>query len=211
MPVDLYTALRKIFKYLKWKSVQYTDTFNAQDLRIVNDNSIEKFCELSSSACKYTKNMIQKYPKQFSRESPRNELQAEGHTHLPNPKCDPLQLPRDLTRQEEVQIMSLCYTNNLLNGFLYRFDSHKFPNPLCHCGQQEQTNYHVAAECSYISGGQQNGTYRRYKISGRGYKCSTRKSIHIPKCKQGPQSYQHLMQYSKISTSVSSQRHRTLE
>ena len=151
MPVDLYTALRKTFKYLKWKSVQYTDTFNIQDLIIVNANSIEKFCELSSSACKYSKNMIQKYTEHLWRESLRNELQAEGHTYLPNPKCDPLQLPRDLTRQEEVQIMSLCYTNNLLNGFLFRFDSHKFPNPLCHCGQQEQTNYHVAAECSYIS------------------------------------------------------------
>ena len=67
-------------------------------------NSNEKFCELSSSACKYSKDMIQKYTEHLWRESLRNELQAEGHTYLPNPKCDPLQLPRDLTRQEEVQI-----------------------------------------------------------------------------------------------------------
>ena len=83
-------------------------------------------------------------------ESLKYELQAEGHTYLPNPKCNPLPIPRDLTRQEEVQLMSLCYTNNLLNGFLHRFDNQKFPNPLCHCGEQEQTNYHIAAECNYL-------------------------------------------------------------
>ena len=84
-------------------------------------------------------------------ESLKYELQAEGHTYLPKPKCDPLPIPRDLTRQEEVQLMSLCYNNNLLNGFLHRFDNQKFPNPLCHCGSEEQTNYHVAVQCSQLN------------------------------------------------------------
>ena len=151
MPADLYTALRKVFKYLKWKSLKYTNTVNAKDLGIISENNIDKFCELSSSACKYTKDMIQRYTEYLWKESLKYELQAEGHTYLPNPKCNPLQTPRDLTRQEEVQLMSLFYTNNLLNGFLHRFDSQKFPNPLCHCEEQEQTNYHIAAECNDLN------------------------------------------------------------
>ena len=50
-----------------------------------------------------------------------------------------------------VLLMSLCYTNNLLNGFLHRFDSRKFPDPLCHCGEEEQTNYHIVAQCTHLN------------------------------------------------------------
>ena len=46
--------------------------------------------------------------------------------------------------------MSLFYPNNLLNSFLHRFDSRKFPNPLCHCGEREQTNYHISVECNIL-------------------------------------------------------------
>ena len=151
MPADLYTALRKVFRYLKWKTLQYPKSFNTEDLRIINENNIERFCDLSCNACKYTKDMMKKYIQCIWSESLKYEFQAEGHTYLPKPKCDPLPVPKDLTRREEVLLMSLCYTNNLLNGFLHRYDSRKFPDPLCHCGEEEQTNYHIAAQCTHLN------------------------------------------------------------
>ena len=150
MPAELYTALRKVFKYLKWKAKWYPDAFNAEDAEIVNANKMENFFQLSSDACKYTKGMMKKYTELMWTERLKFELQAEGHTYLPKPKCEPLLLPRQLNRQQEVQIMSLFYPNNLLNSFLHRFDSRKFPNPLCHCGEREQTNYHISVECNIL-------------------------------------------------------------
>ena len=131
--------------------MQYPKSFNTEDLRIINENNIERFCELSSNACKYTKDMMKKYIQCIWSESLKYEFQAEGHTYLPKPKCDPLPVPKDLTRREEVLLMSMCYTNNLLNGFLHRFDSRKFPDPLCHCGEEEQTNYHIVAQCTHLN------------------------------------------------------------
>ena len=63
MPADLYTVLRKVFRHLKWKTLQYHKSFNTEDLRIINENNIERFCELSCNAFKYTKDMMKKYIK----------------------------------------------------------------------------------------------------------------------------------------------------
>ena len=79
------------------------------------------------------------------------EFQGDGHAFHPIPKCEPLPIPKQIGRHLEVQLMSLCYTNNLLNGFVHRYNSQKFPNPLCHCGEEEQTNYHIAAQCKLLS------------------------------------------------------------
>ena len=151
MPAELYTSLRKVFKYLKWKVQCYPDTFNLEDVEIITATKMENFFDLSTKACKYTKSMMQKYTEHMWTESLKFEMQAEGHTYHPKPKCEPLPIPKQINRHQEVQIMSLFYENNLLNGFLHRFNSQKFPNPLCHCGEEEQTNYHIAVGCSLLN------------------------------------------------------------
>ena len=151
MPVELYTSMRKVFKYLKWKVQHYPDTFEQDDIDIISYTRMEKYFELSCLSCKYTKGMMKKYTEHLWSQSITFEFQAEGHTYHPKPRCDPLQIPKQVSRQQEVQLMSLFYTNNLLNGFLYSYNSQKFPSPLCHCGQSIQTNYHIGLGCSLVN------------------------------------------------------------
>ena len=151
MPVELYTSMRKVFKYLKWKVQHYPDTFEQDDIEIISYTRMEKYFELSCLSCKYTKGMMKKYTEHLWSQSITFEFQAEGHTYHPKPRCDPLQIPKQVSGQQEVQLMSLFYTNNLLNGFLYSYNSQKFPSPLCHCGQSIQTNYHIGLGCSVVN------------------------------------------------------------
>ena len=148
MPMELHAALRKVFKYLKWKVQHYPETFNQEDTAIISGNMIDNYFDLSTESCKYTRGMMKKYTEFLWTQKITYEFQADGHAFHPKPKCEPLPIPIQVSRLQEVQIMSLFYENNLLNGFLHKYNNQKFPNPLCHCGDDIQTNYHIVMGCS---------------------------------------------------------------
>ena len=72
----------------------------------------------------------------------------EGHNIIPVPSTQLLQIERNTQREDEVLAMSLLYENNLLNKFLYRYNPDVYNNPLCDCGQEEQTPHHILFNCS---------------------------------------------------------------
>ena len=150
-PVELGSALRKVFKYLKWKLVRYPNTFEDEDIQIITQTNINQFFQLSSRACRYTKDIMRHYTEHIWSESMRNQLQTEGYTYLIKPSCSALPISKQVTRRQEVQVMSLFYENNLFNSFLHRYDRQRFPSPLCHCDTEVQTSYHVAVTCSNLS------------------------------------------------------------
>ena len=150
-PVELGSALRKVFKYLKWKLVRYPNTFEEEDIQIITQTNINQFFQLSSRACRYTKDIMRQYTEHIWSESTRNQLQTEGYTYLIKPSCSALPISKQVTRRQEVQVMSLFYENNLFNSFLHRYDRQRFPSPLCHCDTEVQTSYHVAVTCSNLS------------------------------------------------------------
>ena len=62
----------------------------------------------------------------------------EGYSHLPSPSCSNLPIPVSVARDVEVKRMSLFYTNNLCNSFLYRVS--RVPSPLCSdCGLEHRS------------------------------------------------------------------------
>ena len=151
MPVELKVCLRNVFKYLKWKINQYPQTFNQADASIVNNSRMDCFFNLSSKSCKYTKSMMTKYTEHLWSQKLVFEAQVEGYACHPKPSCKPLQIENSLSRSGEVQLMSLFYENNLLNGFVNKYDEQKFPNPYCYCGEDIQTNFHILMECPQIN------------------------------------------------------------
>ena len=46
--------------------------------------------------------------------------------------------------------MSLFYKNNLFNYFLYFTEKKMCPSPLCSCGDEEQTAFHILCNCSLV-------------------------------------------------------------
>ena len=167
MPVELNICLRNVFKYLKWKLNLYPQTFDQADASIVNNSRMDCFFNLSSKSCKYTKSMMTKYTEHLWSQKLVFEAQAEGYAYHPKPSCTPLQITNNLSRSGEVQLMSLFYENNLLNGFVHKYDSQKFPNPYCYCGEDIQTNFHILIECSRINEGHRRELRNElYSIAG---------------------------------------------
>jgi hypothetical protein len=46
--------------------------------------------------------------------------------------------------------MSLFYKNNLLNTFLFTTEKRLCPSPLCQCGMEEQTAFHLLSDCELV-------------------------------------------------------------
>ena len=44
----------------------------------------------------------------------------------------------------------MFYEQNLLNSFIYKIGRPEIPSPLCHCGKEEQTSYHLVLNCDNV-------------------------------------------------------------
>ena len=147
---QVYHSIRLVFKYLKWKLHNYPDSVDDSDTVIIDSGNIEEFFNISPETCKYTKGNIVKYTEYMWKRSVQNELQQEGYSGIPEPKCSSMPTSIGLKRQEEVMVMSMFYPNNTLNSFLHTINSEKFPTPTCHCGESSQTAHHVLFNCSTV-------------------------------------------------------------
>ena len=148
IPVELSSSLKETYKFLCWKVEERPIEFTDNDINIVLNGRIEEYFNLSTKACSYTKTLINKYTEKIWYASLRNELNLQGYHHIPTPSCNRLAIPANTTRKEEVILMSLFYSNNLFNSFLYK-ETYLVESPLCRkCKQQEETAYHLILECS---------------------------------------------------------------
>ena len=147
---EVHRSIRTVFKFLKWKSGQYPDSVNSTDKEMITSSKLEDFFNLSTDTCKYTKATINRYTEHLWKKSIQNELQMEGYSAIPEPKCLPLQINASANRKVEVATMSLLYPNNLLNNSLHRIDAEKFQSPLCHCGSEVQSAHHILFRCALV-------------------------------------------------------------
>ena len=138
-----------VFKFLKWKNLNYPDSISDEDRRIIDEGNIENFLKLTNEAGKYSKGMITKYTEDVWKKSLENEFQQDGLWHTPNPSCKGIPINSDI-REVEVLVLSLLYKNNLLNEFLHGMNSNKFCSPLCTCGREEQNAHHVLFRCPLV-------------------------------------------------------------
>ena len=92
--------------------------------------------------------MIQKYTEMIWEKRITNEYSHDGFHHAPKPSCDRIPIPNNVTRKNEVLLMSLFYPNNLFNSNVYRH-TYLIESPLCaKCRKVEETPYHIIMECS---------------------------------------------------------------
>ena len=143
-------SMRQVFKFLKWKVLNYPNNIPTNDINIIQAGNIEEFFNISSHTCKYTKTIINHYTEYLWNNKLKNELQQEGYNIIPKAKCTAIPIPLETNREEEVLIMSLFYPNNLLNSFTNRYNDQMFPNPMCGCGEEPQTSHHVLFRCKKI-------------------------------------------------------------
>ena len=146
----ILNIFKNIFKFLLWKLQNYENQFTAEDKVIINEKSYEEFFHLSPKSCGYTQKMINSFiENELWKPSLRSQFQMEGYANHPNPVCDPLPIPTNISRETEVLIMSLFYKNNLLNDSLYKIG--KVASPLCSlCHQEEETASHIIFCCQAI-------------------------------------------------------------
>ena len=148
IPIELSSSLKEVFKFLAWKSEICPQHFTENDERIVSNNRIDEFLNLTTKSCSYTKNQMTKYTEKIWSTCLKNELNMNGFHHIPKPSCKGISIPKNTTRHNEVVLMSLFYTNNLFNSNVYRH-TYSVESPLCRrCKQTEETPYHIIMECS---------------------------------------------------------------
>ena len=82
IPAELYNSLRSVYKFLRWKIRLKPDLFTNEDQTIIQENDISKFHLLSTSSCKYSKDLMKKYTELMWEDSLRNEFLFEGHSIL---------------------------------------------------------------------------------------------------------------------------------
>jgi hypothetical protein len=143
-------SLRQVYNYLKWKVRKHGQGINENDKAIIESGNISEFLSLSPETCKYTKAQMEEYTVMLWRKSLENEFLQDGLNVIPIPTCKPLLLDSSTSRQVEVLTLSLMYDNNLLQSFLHRFDRQKYSSPLCPCGDEEQTAFHLLLRCSLV-------------------------------------------------------------
>ena len=148
---ELRTSIKEVYKFLTWKLENYPLQFCKNDTNIIHQRNYEKYLQLSTKSCTYTKTMIKNYTELIWATKITNEYTNEGYHHSPKPSCTKLPIPKNISRKDEVLLMSLFYPNNLFNSNVYR-NTYLTESPLCgRCGQDEETPYHVILECSNLA------------------------------------------------------------
>ena len=143
--------VKDVFQFLKWKYSHQPQNFTNQDIEIINSLNLERYKDLSEKCCSYTKGNVKLYSELLWQKTLHGQLQSEGHTDIPKVSLSKLKIPIKMSRKCETLLLSLLYPNNLLNGFLYRYDQVKFESPLCTCGLEEQTANHILLYCPLIN------------------------------------------------------------
>ena len=147
-PIELKSAMKEVYKFLAFKITTTPNDFTDDDIESITNKDYKQFFNLSTRACKYTKNNITKYTEKIWYEKLRNEGLLNGEHHIPRPSCSRLPIPLNTSRRDEVLLMSSMYQQNLMNSFVYRH-TYTVESPLCpRCHSEEQTPYHVIWKCN---------------------------------------------------------------
>ena len=109
---------------------------------------------------------MKKYTELLWSDSLKNEFMSDGHNTIPVPSYSPLPLDRHLSRKSEVLLMQMFYEQNLLNSFLFRMERPEASTSDCHCGNGEQTPYHLVLQCDAVDPDLRAQVAHRIRLSG---------------------------------------------
>ena len=117
--VQVTMNFKDVYKFLKWKHGEYPAMFSNRDICIIDEGLYIEFSTLSSGASFYSKSMIKRYCEYIWQHSLSNQAHLQGMSRVPIVSCTTIPLPKIISRQHEVLLLSMFYKNNLLNAFLY--------------------------------------------------------------------------------------------
>ena len=145
------SAIREAMQFLRWKINQDQTSQSGEDFKILMEDRIQDFTQLSGKTCSYSKPVIARYTEVIWQEKMDKHFQLEGFSEAPVISLEKLKFPVGTTRKEETLFLSLFYQNNLCNVFLNQYNSLRFPNPMCECGNGPQDTLHLLTNCNYVS------------------------------------------------------------
>ena len=150
-PRIIHSKFKNVFEFLLWKTKHYKADFTEEDVQIITEKSYSNYFNLSSKACNYTKNMINKYIENVLwKASLITQFQIDGYNIAPQPSVQMLPIPDNTPRNKEILLMSMMYKNNLMNSFLWTQD--RVESPLCHnCKKDVETPEHLLFDCQGIN------------------------------------------------------------
>ena len=130
--------VKEVFQFLSWKANKHPKGFTSQDTQIIDTWDIQRFTDLSSKCCSYSKVTMKTYAELLWKSTINSQFQAEGFSKAPIVSTDKLKFGPNTSRKFETLMLSMLYQNNLLNAFLHRFNPQKFNTPLCNCSNEDQ-------------------------------------------------------------------------
>ena len=147
---------KDVFNFLKWKQNRLPKYFSMNERNILSYNQFNRFYELSSLACSYSKPLMRLCFEHLWQILLNSQYQIEGCTEVPNANSEKLVFPPNTTRLLETLVMSLFYPNNLLFDFLNRYNPIKFPYKTCPCGSGIQDSIHLLMNCIFVNSEKRN-------------------------------------------------------
>ena len=70
---EIQHSTRQVFQFLKWKVRNYPNGITENDTQIIQSSHLEEFFSLSTKACKYRNEMMNKYPEFMWQKTIKNE------------------------------------------------------------------------------------------------------------------------------------------
>ena len=138
-------GIKSTWKFLHWKKDRQPEDFTESDLEVIQYKDIGTYSALKPKSCCYSKTLMKSYTEHLWQKFVNMDAQLNGESHSPSVSCNPIIIPRGVSRATEVIVLSLFYPNNLLNSFLYSVGRQS--TPACPCGEGDQTSYHIVTKC----------------------------------------------------------------
>ena len=125
--------LKDVVRFLDWKRTERPECFTEIEHSLMEEQkrNLSRLVYLSSNCYSYDRSLTAKYSEILWQESINNTLSLEGKANIPKVSCEPLPIPPDFSRLDEVLYMSLFYENNTMYHFLWQRSL--VESPLCRC------------------------------------------------------------------------------
>ena len=147
---SLTARIKEVYQFLNLKKSRLPESFTQKDLEVVENWILTSYSDLSPRCCSYSKRLMREYLEQLWQVTLNSHFQSDGFKEAPTVSTQKLKFPSNTSRESETLLLSLFYPNNLLNEFLFRYDSTKFRSPLCYCLTGEQNSKHLIIYCPLI-------------------------------------------------------------
>ena len=135
--------LKDVVRFLEWKRTKRPECFTEIEHSLMEEQkrNLSRLVYLSLNCYSYDRSLTANYSEILWQELINNTLSLEGKANIPKVSCEPLPIPPDFSRLDEVLYMSLFYENNTMYHFLWQRSL--VESPLCRCMEDIQTVEHI--------------------------------------------------------------------